>query len=231
MDPDLLALGRTTAFFVLGHFILSSLPVRTVIAGRIGAGPFMAIYSVLAGATLFWTISLYGEAPYVELWAPTPALAMIPHAAMPFAAILIVCSVTTRMATAVGGDRAADDPVPVRGIMTVTRHPMLCGATLWSLSHIAANGDVASVILMGGILILSVGGMVHIDHRRAKTMGSAWGPIALSTSVVPFLAALQGRAKIDWAGIGLWRLAVGLVIYAGLVVAHPWFAGVSVVPH
>ncbi len=77
---------------------------------------------------------------------------------------------------------------------------------------------------------MSFGGMMHIDQRRRVTLGSAWGPVALTTSVVPFLAAIQRRTKIDWAGIGLARVAVGLALYVVLLLTHGWAIGVSVIP-
>ena len=54
--------------------------------------------------------------------------------------------------------------------------------------------------------------------------------MALTTSVVPFLACMQGRTKIDWEGIGLTRLAMGIALYALLLMAHEWAIGVSPMP-
>ncbi|HAE04070.1 MAG TPA: hypothetical protein DCG04_22020, partial [Rhodospirillaceae bacterium] len=158
-------------------------------------------------------------------------LSMVPLLVMPLVTILLVCSLTTRNPTAVGGEKVATDPKPLSGIMTVTRHPMMVGFALWAVSHLVANGDLASVILFGGLLILSVGGMFHIDYRRSVTLGSDWGPIALTTSITPFLAVIQGRTKLDWAGIGLLRVVAGLALYAGLIFGHPWIAGVPVMMH
>ena len=81
---------------------------------------------------------------------------------------------------------------------------------------------------MGGILVLGLGGMAHIDQRREAGLGSAWGPIKLTTSVVPFGAILSGRCKLDWAGIGCWRPAGALVLYAAIMNAHAWIIGVPV---
>ena len=83
---------------------------------------------------------------------------------------------------------------------------------------------------MVGILVLSLGGMAHIDARRRAALGSAWGPIALTTSVMPFAAILAGRTKFDWAGIGWQRLLGGLALYLALLFAHEWLIGVSPVP-
>lgn len=222
------------AIFVGGHFALSSLPVRRALTDRLGDGAFRGLYSLLAAGSLVWVGIAYGDARSDSqiLWAGPPALAMIPLAVLPISCILLVCSITSRNPTAIGGgERSAADPKPLSGIVTVTRHPMLVGFALWAAAHIPVNGDAASLVLFGGILLLCVGGMLHIDHRRRVTLGAGWGPIALTTGVVPFLAALQGRTKVDWGGIGPWRVAAGLALFVALLYGHPWIAGVPILPH
>lgn len=233
MTEPLLALILSTAFFVGAHMVLSSLPVRQVLIGRLGEKGHRGLYTVAVGAAMVWMLFSYGDAQGLgpQLWYPPPALAMVPVILMPIATILLVCSLTTRNPTAVGGDRIAREPKPVSGIMTVTRHPMMVGVAIWAVAHLLSNGDAASAILFGGLLFLAVGGMLHIDHRRAVTLGGDWGPIALTTGIIPFSAAIQGRTSVDWAGIGLWRPAAGLGLYAALLFGHPWIAGVSVLPH
>jgi uncharacterized membrane protein len=114
--------------------------------------------------------------------------------------------------------------------MRITRHPFLVGAALWAAAHLLTNTDAASLILFGGVLALAGAGMLHIDHRRRITMGSDWGPVALTTSVVPFLAIATGRTRPDWRGIGLWRVAVALAVYLLLLVVHQPLFGVSPFP-
>jgi len=215
-------------FFVGSHFVLSSLPVRAGLIRMLGEQGFRGLYTVVALVGLGWVIMAYGDAPRQELWPDSQALRMIALAIMPFAAVLLVAALTTRNVTMVGGESAGDDPHPTPGIMTITRHPMLNGVVLFALAHLLANGDSASAILFAGLAVLALGGMMHIDHRRQRTMGSAWGPIAMSTSAIPFVAVLQNRTKIDWAGIGVWRVVAGLVLYAVLIVTHQWIAGVAI---
>lgn len=214
------------ACFVLGHFVLSSLPVRHGIIGIVGENAFRGLYSVGAVASLVWAGFAYGAAPFEPLWDPPAWARHVTYLCVLAACLFVVIGVTTKNPTSVGGEKFADDPAPASGILTVTRHPFLIGTTLWSIGHLFANGDAASVILFGGILVLSIGGMLHIDHRRRIAMGSAWGPIALSTSVVPFLALVQGRSKLDLKGIGLPRIAGGLAVFAALAYGHTWIAGV-----
>ncbi len=230
MEGSLAHLFVATAAFVCGHFLLSSRPVRRPIINAVGDGPFRGLYAVLALAAFAWTLWAYGRAPHVEFWSQPAWAYTLPLVLMPIAAILLVAGVSTRSVTAVGGEALADSPDPAPGIFRVSRHPFLCATTLWAVTHIVANGDGANLILMVGILVLSLGGMAHIDARRRAALGSAWGPIALTTSVMPFAAILAGRTKFDWAGIGWQRLLGGLALYLALLFAHEWLIGVSPVP-
>ena len=223
------ALFLAVVAFVGGHFILSSVAVRQGLIKAIGEGGFRMLYSGYALATLVWVIAAYGKAPVVALWPATKALWLLPFIVMPFACILLVAAVTTQNVTMIAGERFLEGPRPMWGIVTVTRHPMLWGIGLWAVTHLLANGDQASLLLFGGIAILAFGGMAHIDSRRRDSLGAAWGPVALTTSVTPFLAAIQGRTRVDWAGIGLARVAGGLALYAAFILTHGWATGASLI--
>ncbi|MDP6352887.1 MAG: NnrU family protein [Alphaproteobacteria bacterium] len=214
--------------FIAGHVILASLPVRQGLIKALGEKGFRVLFSVFALATLVWVIHAYGVAPRTEIWPADPALRHVPLLVMPLACILLVAGLTTRSMTMVGGETM--DAAPATGILTITRHPFLWAVALWGLVHALANGDHASLVLFLGMALLAFLGMVHIDHRRERQLGAAWGPMALTTSVIPFQAAIQGRCKLDWAGIGWPRTLGGLALYAALLLAHQWIAGVALLP-
>lgn len=225
------ALLAATVVFVGGHFFLSSLPVRAWIAERLGAGGFRGLYSLIAGAGLLWMLIAYGEAPYVQVWPPVPELAWVSLLLMPIAFVLVVAGMTTKSPTAVGGEALLDQPtVPLPGILRITRHPALWGVAIWAFSHLLVNGDAASVIFMGGFLVLALGGMQHIDARREATLGAAWGPIKLQSSALPFAALASGRARMDWKGLGWWRPLLGLALYAAFLGGHAHIFGASPLP-
>ena len=217
--------------FVGSHLLLSSLPVRTPLARGLGEGPFRLVYSAVAAVTLAGAVLAYNGAPYVELWSQRPEHRWVPLLLLPVASVLLVAGLTTRSITTVGGERFAHGVQVARGIMTVTRHPFLWGVILWAVGHVVANGDIASLLLFGGFAILAGVGMAHIDHRRATSLGSDWGPLALTSSVFPFVAAIQGRTRIDWAGIGWRRLVGGLALYVVLLYLHAPVIGFSALPY
>jgi len=226
------ALIAATLAFVGGHFLLSSRPLRLPLHERFGARGFRVVYSLAMAVALVWMVTAFRAAPVVPLWNPAPVLAWVPLLVMPVACILVVSGLTSPNPTLVGGERYLEDAPgsPAVGILSVTRHPFLWGTGLWALSHLAANGDISSIVMMGGIAVLSFAGMVHIDQRREASLGAAWGPMKLTTSVVPFAAVLAGRTAVDWRGIGWWRPLLGLVVFAALLHLHRGLIGVSPLP-
>jgi uncharacterized membrane protein len=221
-----------TLAFVGGHFLLSSRPLRPLLNDRFGERAFRLIYSAAMTVSLIWMIAAFRAAPVMPVWQPAPMLAWVPLLVMPFASILLVAGLTSPNPTLVGGERFLDGTPgsPAVGMLSITRHPFLWGTGLWALSHLLANGDLSSIVMMGGIAVLSFAGMHHIDLRRESNLGATWGPMKLTTSVLPFWAVLTGRTKVDWRGIGWWRPALGLVVYAALLHLHRGLIGVSPLP-
>ncbi len=217
------------ATFVGSHFIMSSIPVRGGVIGKLGENAFKGLYSLIAAATLVGMVMAYMDAPLHNVWMPDPRLASLVMPLMLIACIFFVAGNTTPSPTAIGGDKNLGDFKPAQGIQSITRHPFLWSVVLWAISHLLVNGDMATIILMMGMMTLAFGGMRHIDYRRQKLLGSDWGPVALTTSVTPFKAALQGRCKLDLKGIGLIRVLGGVLIYATLLIAHGWIAGVDLI--
>jgi uncharacterized membrane protein len=225
-------LGTMTALtlallaFVGGHFLLAGTRLRGLIAAMVGGeARFRLVFSLYSAVTMIWSVMAYSRAPFQPLWADLAVLRLVPVLVLPFACIFLVAGLSTPNATAVGGERAGELPDPVPGIMRVTRHPFLWGVALWALAHIPANGDLASVLLFGGMAVLAVGGMPSIDAKAQRRLGAAWGPIAMGSSILPFAAILAGRARFDFPGIGWARIMGGVALYVALLLAHPFMTG------
>lgn len=231
MLSSLDAVFAATVLFVGSHFLLSSDPVRRPLVAWLGAQGFVTVYSLAAAGALLWMGLAYSAAEVLIVWTPPPAFRWIPVVVLPVASILVVAAFTTRSPTMPGGERfgaSLDDPAP--GILRITRHPFLWGVALWAASHLLVNGDLASITVFGGLLVLCLGGMRHIDLKREARMGAQWGPVKLTTSAIPFAALIAGRTRMDWAGIGWWRPIAGLALYVVVLYGHPWIAGVHALP-
>ncbi|MEP3633352.1 MAG: NnrU family protein [Shimia thalassica] len=63
-------------------------------------------------------------------------------------------------------------PAPKKGkILNGMRHPMLAGFRAWAFAHILVNGDVASLILFGGLFVWALLEVVIINKSEPE-----WSP-------------------------------------------------------
>jgi len=85
-------------------------------------------------------------------------------------------------------------------LYTRMRHPMLWGTVIWGGSHLLVNGDVASLVLFGGIAVWALAEMVVINRAG------------------PWLRPVGGRGiKGDAMG-----LAGTVVLYGVIALIHQW---------
>jgi uncharacterized membrane protein len=209
-------------FLLVSHYGISSRPLRAALVRRLGEKPYLALYSLIALAAIFWLARAYADAPFIQLWPTTLLGALVPLIVLPFALILLVAGVSGRNPTSVGQDAALDHPDAIKGALRITRHPVMWAIALWGLSHIAAKGDVASLVFFGAIAALALVGTLLLDVKYAARQGAAWQPFAQATSNVPFAALLAGHQRFAPHEIGWTRVAVALALYALLLAIHPW---------
>lgn len=221
MDP-VLQLSAATAAFILTHFV-SSTPLRAALASSIGERGYLGLYSLVSFATLGWMIYAYGRAPFDPLW---PGLRLVPVVIMPFAFVFIVAGLTAKNPTAVGQQKLLEAEDPARGILRVTRHPLMWGILLWAGAHVLARGDVKALLFFGGFLVVAGLGTRLIDARKARDRPDAWKRFAAITSNVPFVAIAQGRNRFRLVEVGLVKIVVALIVYGGTMLAHRWLFGV-----
>ena len=208
------ALVLATAAFLATHFV-SSTPLRGKLVAAIGEWPYRGLYSLIALATLGWMIWGYVTAEHTHLWTGprTP-----PYVAMPLAFVLLACGYW-RNPTMVGADRLLKSEQPARGMIRITRHPIMWAVMLWAASHTVARGDSKALVFFGGFLVLAALGTVLVDAR--KKSNPDWARFAAVTSNVPFVAIAQGRNRIVWREIGWLRPAIGIAAYFGVLLIHP----------
>ena len=217
----------TAALFLIGtHFGIASTSLRAELVARIGEGAYRAVYSLLALVALVWLVTAWRAAPLVPLWPVGAGLRHLALALMPLAFLFLVCAVTASNPTAIG-QRPDPDVTPAMGMIRITRHPFMWGIGLWALLHLAANGDVASVLFFGSLAALALVGTFLIDARRTRENAPGWGVFLQATSNLPFVAILERRQKLVASEIGLWRVALALAAYVVLFWLHPWLFGVS----
>ena len=220
MDSTLHLLLATVVF--LGIHLLPSTPLRALAVRLIGERPYLGLFSLLSAAGLVWMAVAYGRAPMEALW---PAQHFVPIYVLPFAFVLLACGLLGRNPAALGQAGALKHPEAARGILRVTRHPLMWAIMLWAGAHMLAVGSLRSVVFFGGLLLLAAAGTTLQDARKAKALGEDWRRFAASTSNIPFAAIARGRNRLVWREIGWWKPAAGLALFGLLLYFHPWLFG------
>ena len=210
----MITLLAATFVFLATHFVTST-PLRPLIVNAIGEWPYRGAYSLVALVTLVWMGWAFANAPREPLWM---GIREVPYLVMPLAFVLIACGYG-RNPTMVGADRLLKSEDPARGIIRITRHPIMWGIMLWAASHILARGDLRSLIFFGGLLAVAGIGTLLMDSR--KKTNPDWPRFAAVSSNVPFVAVAQGRNRIRWREIGWVRPAAGLAAYFLVLLFHP----------
>ncbi len=212
-------------FFVATHLGIASTPLRAALIDKLGTNGYRAVFSGIALIALVWLIRTYEQAPFLELWEPPAPLRLLAVLGMPFAFLLLVCAFTAPNPTAAGQQPDIYAAEPVQSIQRITRHPLLWSVILWGSLHILATGHLAAFILFGSLVLTAALGSVMIDRRHLQGSQPGWGVYLQRSSNLPFLAILQGRQKLVLAEIGWLRVVGALVLYAAVLLAHPYLLG------
>nr|WP_246480356.1 NnrU family protein [Motiliproteus sediminis] len=209
--------------FLLSHMIPMRPRFRRPLEARLGTPGFLIGYSILSLAIIYWLAHAFKAAPFIQLWPWVEWAAWLPVLLMPLACVLIVAGASTRNPFSLGPGGAGYDPASP-GIVSVTRHPLMWGLALWAGSHIPANGDVAGLLLFGLLLLLSLAGTWTLERaRRRRYSEDDWQRLHRGTVNLPFAAF----TRIDWRGIGWWRVLAGLLLYGLLLFAHQAIIGIA----
>jgi uncharacterized membrane protein len=207
-------LVAATIVFLATHFVPST-PLRAPLVRAMGHWPYVGLYSLIAFVTIGWMSWAYVNAPRELLWAP---MREATYVLMPIAFVLLVCGFW-RNPTIVGAEGLLRSQDPARGMIRITRHPIMWGFMLWALAHILARGDTKSLVFFGSFLVLAGIGTLFMDAR--KKAHPDWPRFAAVTSHIPFAAIAQGRNRVVWREIGWLRPAIGLALFVAVLAFHP----------
>ncbi|MBC8158427.1 MAG: NnrU family protein [Alphaproteobacteria bacterium] len=203
--------------FVASHAVPALRPARRRVVARIGERAYLIVYSCISLGAIWWLAVAYAGAPYIELWPFFVEARWVPVLVMPVSCVLLVAGVSSPNPLSVQLNRQPFD-VDHPGIVSVTRHPLIWAFISWAGAHLVPNGDAASAVLFGVLLVLSIGGLFSLDAKARAALGAdEWSRLA-------------AKQAIDWAGVGLWRVVGGLALYAALLFGHEVVIGISPFP-
>ncbi len=115
----------------------------------------VALLSLVAVALMIWG---YQGADVIQLWNPPAFFTHINNLLMLIAVFLVNLGYVPGL------------------LRSKLRHPMLGAVKVWALAHLLVNGDLASVILFGGMLAWAVFDMIKINKMQDWARPAA-GPV------------------------------------------------------
>lgn len=150
------------------------------------AGRALMSVAILLGLALM--ILGYRGVETVDLWYPPAFLTHVNNLLMIFAFYLYAASgMKTR-------------------ITRVIRHPQLTAVKVWAVAHLLVNGDLASVLLFGGILAWAVVSVIVINRADRDWARPAAAPMAKEVMAVVGTLVVVGVVMMihNWLGVQPW---------------------------
>lgn len=212
---NLMVLLACASAFVGTHFILSH-PLRRPLANAMGEKGFLALYSVVAFATLGATVWAYRAAPpTAPLWNAGDAMWAVATILMLLASVMMGGSLIRNPALPGAGNAGS---AQASGVYGVTRHPMMWAFAIWGLVHILVYPVAKNIIVALAIMVLALVGAALQDRKKVELDPQGWKDWEGRTSYWPFAAIAQGRAR--FGGFGALALGGGLVLWLAATWAH-----------
>ncbi len=82
------------------------------------------------------------------------------------------------------------------GIIRISRHPQMVGQVIWCIAHTLWVGTSFMLVVSIGLILHHLFAVWHGDRRLQARYGESFESLKSRTSVVPFLAVLQGRQSL-----------------------------------
>lgn len=171
----LLTLG--VILWAAAHYFKRLAPDARAAMGAKGKG----LVAVALVISLMMMIFGYRGADFIPVWTPPSWTVHLNNLMMLIAVFLYGMSATTGR---------------LRGKM---RHPQLTAVKVWAVAHLLVNGDLASIILFGGMLAWAVGSVILINRAG------------------PWVRPAPGEARKD-----ILLVVITLVSFAVMTAIHAW---------
>ena len=175
----LLTLG--VILWAVAHYFKRLAPDARAAMGNRGKG----LVAVALVISLLMMIFGYRGAEFIHVWSPPSWTVHLNNLMMLIAVLLYGMSATTGR---------------LRGKM---RHPQLTAVKVWAVAHLLVNGDLASIILFGGMLAWAVGSVILIN-RSEVWVRPAPGEAKKDILLVVITLVTFGLMTAIHAWLGVW---------------------------
>ena len=174
------------ALWAVAHGVKIHAPQRrAALAAQIGEGPVKIGFALaILGAVALMVLG-YQRAEFVNLWFPPAWTVHLNN-------LLMVIAVAIYIAGGIPGH-----------VRHWVRHPQLVGVKTWAIAHLLVNGDLASVVLFGGLLAWAVVALIGLNKRDGKPAkpapgGVKWDALHAGATLLVFGAVAWVH---NWLGV------------------------------
>lgn len=144
----------------------------------LGDTPGKMVATALSLLAIWAMVHGYRSAEVVILWEPPAFLRHVNNLLMVVAVVLVNLGYS-------------------RGVMRGwLRHPMLTAVKTWAVAHLLVNGDLASLVLFGGILAWAVVDVIAINRMEPNWQRPEKGPLV--NDVIYLAASALVLGVIAW---------------------------------
>ncbi len=176
----ILVLG--VGFWWAAHLFKRIAPTRRASMGDAGKG---AVAGAIAVGIVLMVIGYRGT-EFIPVWNPPAFMVHINNLLMLIALYML-------------------SPAPKRGkLLAGMRHPMLTGFSLWAIAHLLVNGDLASIILFGGLLIWAILAARIVNAAEPKWQPRTGGSYAKDAIFLVASIVLLGIIGFVHNWLGVW---------------------------
>lgn len=163
------------------HYFKRLMPEARAKLGKSGAGLVAA--AIVVGVILM--IVGYRSADFIEVWSPPAFMVHVNNT------LMLLAFWTFGSAAAKGAKVWPANKI---------RHPQLTAVKIWAVAHLLVNGDLASIILFGGMLAWAVGSVILINRAKPD-----WS--------VPETAGRKTTIRL---------LVIALIMFSVVAAIHVW---------
>lgn len=152
---------------------------------RMGDGG-RGMVALAIGVSIVLMVVGYRGAPVIDLWFP-PAWLTHVNNLMVLAAIFLM------------------SPAPRKGrLLNGMRHPMLAGFRAWAAAHLLVNGDLASILLFGGLFLWATASVIAINRAEPHWQPDTPGTYAKDALFLGASVVLMGVIGYVHTWLGYW---------------------------
>ena len=180
------------ALFWAAHGLKIHMPAkRAELVAKAGEMPVKGGVAVALLLSVWLMVKGYQSAEFVNLWYP-------PAWAVHLNNLLMLVAVAFFFAAP-----------PKSWLADKVRHCQLAGVKTWAIAHLLVNGDLASVVLFGGMLAWAVVSLIAINKRDGKPPRAPVG--TLQGTVIHAVITLVAFGAMAWVHnyAGVWPFGGG----------------------